>query len=125
MSDWKAQQVSAVKTKKGDGPETITLVRTPDVLATASAKVHANPKRPLLVGFAAETHDVATYAKQKLAKKRLDLIVANDVSRQGAGFGADTNHVSVFDASGEVLERQGGKREVAKAIWDLITARLS
>jgi phosphopantothenoylcysteine decarboxylase/phosphopantothenate--cysteine ligase len=125
VSDWKAQVVSAVKTKKGEGPETITLVRTPDVLATASAKVHGNPKRPLLVGFAAETHDVATYAREKLAKKRLDLIVANDVSKAGAGFGADTNQVTVFDASGEALRADGSKRDVAKAIWDLITARLS
>lgn len=125
VSDWKAQQVGALKTKKGDGPETITLVRTPDVLATASAKVHANPKRPLLVGFAAETHDVATYAKEKLARKRLDLIVANDVSQTGAGFGSDTNRISVFDGSGEVVRAEGSKREVAKSIWAVITGRLT
>lgn len=125
VSDWKAKEIGARKTKKGEGPETLTLVRTPDVLATASAKVHAAAKRPLLVGFAAETHDVETYAKEKLEKKRLDLIVANDVSRAGAGFGADTNEVVVFDRGGEVLRADGAKRDVARAVWGLIAARLA
>lgn len=124
VSDWKAEKVSAVKEKKGDGPQTITFVRTPDVLATASAKVHANTKRPLLVGFAAETNDVETYAKGKLEKKRLDLIVANDVSKAGAGFGTDTNAVIVFDRAGEALRSTGSKREVAKDLWSLLHPRL-
>ncbi len=124
VSDWKPASVSPLKTKKGEGPETVTLVRTPDVLATASAKVHANSRRPFLVGFAAETNDVAQYAKGKLEKKRLDLIVANDVSRRGVGFGTDSNEVTVFDAAGEVLAARGSKAEVAKAIFEVIVERL-
>ncbi|MBE2252122.1 MAG: bifunctional phosphopantothenoylcysteine decarboxylase/phosphopantothenate--cysteine ligase CoaBC [Myxococcus sp.] len=123
VSDWKAQTIGAVKAKKGDGPEQVTLVRTPDVLATASARVHGNATRPVLVGFAAETHEVEAYAREKLAKKRLDLIVANDVSAPGAGFGADTNRVVVFDAKGERLRAEGAKRDVAKSIWGAVLAR--
>ncbi|MGV3622991.1 MAG: bifunctional phosphopantothenoylcysteine decarboxylase/phosphopantothenate--cysteine ligase CoaBC [Archangium sp.] len=121
VSDWKPSVVSPQKTKKGDAPETLTLVRTPDVLLTASTKVHANAKRPLLIGFAAETHDVTNYAKQKLAKKKLDLIVANDVSAEGAGFGTETNSVNIIGAKRET-KAQGSKRQVASRLWDEIAA---
>ncbi|MDX2014342.1 MAG: bifunctional phosphopantothenoylcysteine decarboxylase/phosphopantothenate--cysteine ligase CoaBC [Myxococcaceae bacterium] len=124
VSDWKAQTVSALKTKKGDGPESLALVRTPDVLATASAKVHENDRRPLLVGFAAETNDVEAYARGKLERKRLDLVVANDVSAPGSGFGSDTNRVVVFGRDGEARRAEGPKREVARAIWDVVLGRL-
>jgi len=114
---------AVTKVKKGDGPETVRLVRTPDVLATASAKVHGNAKRPVLMGFAAETHDVEAYARGKLTKKRLDLIVANDVSQAGAGFGSDSNRVVVFDSAGERLRAEGSKRDVAKEIWGVVLER--
>lgn len=120
VSDWKPQAVSPQKTKKGAGPETLTLVRTPDVLMTASTKVQANAKRPLLVGFAAETHDVISYAQAKLTRKGLDLIVANDVSQAGAGFGTDTNTVTIIKADGTTQAAQGSKREVAARLWDVI-----
>ncbi len=125
VSDWKPANVSGKKTKKGEGPETLTLVRTPDVLLTASQLVHSQPKRPLLVGFAAETHDVVAYAKDKLAKKRLDLIVANDVTAVGAGFGSDTNTVTILGADGSSTAAQGSKRNVAAQLWDLVATRLS
>jgi phosphopantothenoylcysteine decarboxylase/phosphopantothenate--cysteine ligase len=124
VSDWKAAKASQVKEKKFDGVTTIELARTPDVLATASARVHANPRRPLLVGFAAETNDVARYAQGKLEKKRLDLIVANDVSKAGAGFGSDENEVIVFDAKGEVFATRGTKRAIAKQAMELIASRV-
>ncbi len=121
VSDWKPATIAAQKTKKGDGPETLTLVRTPDVLLTASNKVHANAKRPVLVGFAAETHDAVAYAEGKLAKKKLDLIVANDVTAAGAGFGADTNAVTIIGA-GVKKTVQGSKRQVASRLWDEVAA---
>ncbi|MFT3707982.1 MAG: bifunctional phosphopantothenoylcysteine decarboxylase/phosphopantothenate--cysteine ligase CoaBC [Archangium sp.] len=124
VSDWKPERVSAQKTKKGDAPESLTLIRTPDVLLTASLAVHAQPKRPLLVGFAAETNDVISYAKGKLEKKKLDFIVANDVSRPGSGFGTDTNAVSLIGADGSVVFVQGTKREVAARIWDAVAPRI-
>jgi phosphopantothenoylcysteine decarboxylase / phosphopantothenate---cysteine ligase len=123
VSDWKAEQVSPTKVKKSDGPETVRLVRTPDVLATASAKVHGSAKRPMLIGFAAETNDVETYARTKLTKKQLDLIVANDVSQAEVGFGSDSNRVVVFDRMGERLRAEGFKRDVAKEIWGVVLER--
>ena len=124
VSDWKPQNVSAQKGKKSDGPQTLTLVRTPDVLMTASTKVQANTKRPLLVGFAAETHDVIGYATGKLTRKGLDLIVANDVSAPGAGFAVDTNAVTFIGSDGATQTAQGTKREVAARLWDLVAARM-
>lgn len=124
VSDWKPQSTSTHKAKKTEGPQTLTLVRTPDVLMTASAKVQANAKRPVLVGFAAETHDVIGYAKGKLNRKGLDLIVANDVSAAGAGFAVDTNAVTIIGADGTTQTAQGTKREVAARLWDLLAPRM-
>lgn len=124
VSDWKAQAVSTHKTKKTDAPQSLALVRTPDVLMTASTKVQANGKRPLLVGFAAETHEVISYAKGKLTRKGLDLIVANDVSVPGAGFGGDSNVVTMIDSHGTTTAAQGTKREVAARMWDLVAKKL-
>lgn len=120
VSDWKPAEVAKEKAAKSSGPETLTLVRTPDVLASASAQVHGLPKRPVLVGFAAQTHDLEKYALEKLQKKRLDFIVANDVSAPGAGFGTDTNRVTVWSAAGAKAEAFGPKREVAARIWDIV-----
>jgi phosphopantothenoylcysteine decarboxylase/phosphopantothenate--cysteine ligase len=125
VSDWKPAEVSDKKTKKGEGPETVTLVRTPDVLMTASQVVHAQSKRPVLVGFAAETNDVVAYAKDKLTRKKLDLIVANDVSAAGSGFGTDTNVVTILGSDGSSTPAQGHKREVAGRLWDIVATRLS
>ncbi|MFZ5443207.1 MAG: bifunctional phosphopantothenoylcysteine decarboxylase/phosphopantothenate--cysteine ligase CoaBC [Myxococcota bacterium] len=124
VSDWKPSTVAERKTKKSEGPETVTLLRTPDVLLTASQLVHTQAKRPVLVGFAAETHDVVPYAREKLARKRLDLIVANDVSAAGAGFGVETNVVTILGADGSSTTAQGTKREVAGRLWDLVAARM-
>lgn len=125
VSDWRPQTVATEKAPKGEGPQTLTLVRTPDVLLQASQAVHALGKRPLLVGFAAQTHDVLAYAEQKRVAKRLDFIVANDVSKPGAGFGADSNQVTVLGPGGARSEAAGSKREVAAQIWELLRAHLS
>lgn len=118
VSDWKPATVATQKVKKSDGPQTLTLVRTPDVLATASESVHAHgARRPVLVGFAAETHDVVRYASQKLVAKRLDLVVANDVAAPGVGFGGNSNAVSVVSSAGVVLEARGTKDDVARQVW--------
>ena len=124
VSDWKPQTISTHKEKKTDAPQSVTLVRTPDVLMTASTKVQANTKRPVLVGFAAETHDVIASARGKLNRKGLDLIVANDLSAEGAGFGVDTNVVTFLGADGTTIAAQGTKREVAARMWDLVMKTL-
>ena len=121
VSDWRPESVAAQKMKKTDGPQTLTLVRTPDVLALASARVHAKTLRPKLVGFAAETERVLENAREKLTRKKLDFIVANDVSAPGAGFAGDANDVVVLDGAGTQRPIAGSKREVAAGIWDVIT----
>jgi phosphopantothenoylcysteine decarboxylase/phosphopantothenate--cysteine ligase len=121
VSDYRPASPSPIKKKKSEGEETITLVRTPDILATASSKVHTNQQRPVLVGFAAETHDLERYAREKLSKKRLDFIVANDVSTPGIGFGSDQNRVAVFDALGATWAVEGSKRDVAHRLWQIVT----
>ncbi len=120
VSDWKPQERSDQKVKKSEGPETLTLVRTPDVLAEASRRVADRARRPALVGFAAETQRVVEYARDKLERKGLDAIVANDVSAPGAGFGVDTNRVTVLTRHGLSRELAGTKREVARLVLELV-----
>jgi len=120
VSDFRPQVVSSVKVKKGEVPLELALERTPDVLLSASTRVHGRSRRPRLVGFAAETHDVLAYAKGKLDAKRLDFVVANDVSAPGAGFGSETNVVTVIGADGSQTALGGTKREVAAGLWALL-----
>ncbi|OJH36936.1 bifunctional phosphopantothenoylcysteine decarboxylase/phosphopantothenate--cysteine ligase CoaBC [Cystobacter ferrugineus] len=124
VSDWKPQTRAAHKVKKTEGPETLTLVRTPDVLAEASRRVAGRERRPALVGFAAETQRVVEYAREKLQRKGLDAIVANDVTAPGAGFGVDTNQVTVLTRDGGEHALSGTKREVARALLDLVRGYL-
>ncbi|NVJ23424.1 bifunctional phosphopantothenoylcysteine decarboxylase/phosphopantothenate--cysteine ligase CoaBC [Myxococcus sp. AM011] len=122
VSDWRPESRAAQKVKKGSvsGPETLKLVRTPDVLAEASKKVSGQARRPLLVGFAAETERVLEHAREKLERKGLDAIVANDVTAPGAGFGTDTNRVTVLTRAGSPRKLQGTKDAVARSILELL-----
>ena len=122
VSDWKPEAALPQKKKKGPGPESVVLVRTPDVLAETAAAVRAAGTRTVLVGFAAETEDVLANAKEKLQRKQLDFIVANDVREPGAGFAADTNRVVVLGARGQQVELGGTKRDVARGIWAAVLA---
>jgi phosphopantothenoylcysteine decarboxylase/phosphopantothenate--cysteine ligase len=117
VADQRPSEVSLQKVKKKDGEETVRLVRTPDVLAGLGARFAGAAGRPLLVGFAAETERVEENARDKLARKQLDLIVANEVSR---GFGSATNRVVVLGKDGGRAEIEGTKRAVADALWDHI-----
>ena len=91
VADYRAASAAEHKIKKTDDSDTLTLtlVKNPDIIADVAAL--PTDQRPLVVGFAAETQEVAHYAEDKLTRKRLDMIVANDVSRQGLGFGSDNN----------------------------------
>lgn len=97
VSDWRPESPNPTKGKKGqsDSKETLTLIRTPDILARLGAE-RTGP-RPLLVGFAAETGDPTAEAQRKLVHKRCDLVVGNDVRPPDAGFGADTNRVVLVE----------------------------
>ncbi|MBZ4409358.1 bifunctional phosphopantothenoylcysteine decarboxylase/phosphopantothenate--cysteine ligase CoaBC [Myxococcus sp. XM-1-1-1] len=122
VSDWRPETRAPQKVKKGSiaGPETLKLVRTPDVLAEASRKVAGQARRPVLVGFAAETERVVEHAREKLERKGLDAIVANDVTAPGAGFGTDTNRVTVLTRTGSPRELQGTKDAVARSLLELL-----
>jgi phosphopantothenoylcysteine decarboxylase/phosphopantothenate--cysteine ligase len=112
----------------------VRLVKNPDILgelagAQQRQDILGNSEQPkqrlVRVGFAAETNDIITYARSKLVKKRLDLLVANDVSRSDSGFGADTNKVLILSANGgmedlPVMPKTG----VAAAIWDRVVSLL-
>ena len=111
--------------KKKDGPETLELVRTPDILASLGARYASAAQRPLLVGFAAETERVEEHAREKLQRKNLDLIVANDVSGPAGSFGSGANRVVVLDRDGGRAELSGTKLSVAHGIWDRVRARLA
>lgn len=117
VSDYRPATVLPQKRKKSDSDEPLTLVRTPDVLAEASRKVSALARRPMVVGFAAETERVVEYALQKLVSKNLDAIVANDVSGSEGGFGSDKNAVTVLFRDGRRKELSGSKQKVAEALW--------
>jgi phosphopantothenoylcysteine decarboxylase/phosphopantothenate--cysteine ligase len=125
IADYAPRTVSAEKIKKTreGGGETLTveLVRTPDVLAEIA--VHAQRPR-VVVGFAAETHDVERYARGKLERKKLDMIAANQVGREGCGFESDDNALTVIDAETAHALGPGPKTALADALLDLIRARL-
>ncbi|HEX9401519.1 MAG TPA: bifunctional phosphopantothenoylcysteine decarboxylase/phosphopantothenate--cysteine ligase CoaBC [Anaeromyxobacter sp.] len=119
VSDYRPEQASASKLKKGEGSETLVLARTPDILAGLGARFAGRRDGPVLVGFAAETEEVITRAREKLKGKRCDLVVANKVGLPGAGFGGDSNRVALVSAT-ELAEIEGPKEKVAEAILDWI-----
>jgi len=120
VADYRPREPRSRKLKKGSATLTLELERNPDILAGLGARKGGR----ILVGFAAETHDLAGEARRKLAAKRLDLIVANDVTAPGAGFGGDTNVVRLIDAAGldETLPVLP-KEDVAGRILDWVAAR--
>jgi phosphopantothenoylcysteine decarboxylase/phosphopantothenate--cysteine ligase len=118
VADFRPKAVADDKLKKADGPPEVVLEPTPDILAGLGAA-----KRPgqVLVGFAAETRDLAANALDKLARKGADAIVANDVSAEGVGFAHETNAVTIHLADGSVVDvALTTKRDVARAVVDAI-----
>ena len=122
VADYRPQQVAAEKIKKSDAELVLQLVRNPDILW----ELGQQKKQQVLVGFAAETCNVATYAQGKLTKKNLDFIVANDVSAQDAGFAVDTNRVQLFFREGQHESYPlMSKRQLAEIIVDKLEAYLA
>ncbi|MDO8379836.1 bifunctional phosphopantothenoylcysteine decarboxylase/phosphopantothenate--cysteine ligase CoaBC [Phenylobacterium sp.] len=122
VSDWRPEVEAGAKMKKGAaGPPALKLVENPDILATL-ANGFRRPK--LVVGFAAETHDVETYAQAKLAKKGCDWIVANDVSIEGT-MGGDDNAVAIVTAQGIERWERTAKSQVARKLAARMAEELS
>jgi len=123
VADYRPRDPSPSKKKKADGPETLVLERTRDILATVGERLAGGERSPVLVGFAAETEDVVGNAREKLRRKRCDLVVANPVGEPGAGFGGDRNRVSIVGPS-RVEEVEGTKAAVADSILDRVVPLL-
>src|SRR5574341_386359 len=117
VSDYRLSKPSKSKLKKSETLHTLELVPNPDILKEIGAQKGAR----IVVGFAAETGDLLRQAERKLKEKNLDLIVANDVTWEGAGFSHDTNHVIMVDCYGEIEEVPlSPKRQVARRILDRV-----
>lgn len=116
-ADYRAREISPTKIKRTGDSLMIELVPNPDIAAALGARKHPGQT---LVGFAAETNNVIENAQGKLKRKSLDLIVANDVTRAGAGFDVDTNIVTLIDGEGMKELPMMTKREVADGILDRV-----
>jgi phosphopantothenoylcysteine decarboxylase/phosphopantothenate--cysteine ligase len=120
VADYTPEQgVAPAKLPKSDAPMQITLVRTIDILGELG-EARGGGARPVLVGFAAETGDPRPRARQKLARKQVDLIVANDVSREDAGVDVETNAAVLIDAHGEVETPVQPKSVLAATILERV-----
>src|ERR1051325_2237945 len=120
IADYRPAQRAKQKIKKSDEQITLTLERTPDVLSEVAA---ARANGMLVVGFAAETENVIANAKEKLQRKKLDAIVANDVTREGSGFDTATNAITIITNGNEAVELPLlSKREAADRILDVIVS---
>lgn len=118
-----AEGARSAKIRKSDGELALRLRRTPDVLAELGAR-RGDADRPVLVGFAAETGDAVEGARAKLVRKRVDLVVANDVTEPGAGFAGDTNVATLVSAAGAEPISRRSKRDLARVVLDWVDARL-
>lgn len=118
VADYRPRNVEEFKIKKSNAEFlNLELEKTPDILANVSNNRHDGL---LVVGFAAETNDVVELARSKMEKKNLDLVVANDITKEGAGFNADTNIATILikDSDQEIELQQMPKREMADRILD-------
>jgi len=121
VADYRPASRADQKIKKSSDSLTLELVRNPDILQEVGEWREARDSGPFIVGFAAETADVERHALDKLARKKCDLIVANNVSEAGAGFGTETNIVSVYGRGGFVEHLpQMTKRAVAERLLDIV-----
>ena len=122
VADFRPREAAPSKLKKEGGPPGLELVPTPDILAELG-EVKGDR---ILVGFAAETEEVEEAGRTKLVAKRLDLLVANEVGREGTGFGSEENHAAILSRAGDDEPlREWTKAELAAAICDRLSKMLS
>jgi phosphopantothenoylcysteine decarboxylase / phosphopantothenate---cysteine ligase len=116
VADYRPRNIADAKIKKANQDFlTLELEKTPDILSNVSANRHNDL---LVVGFAAETNDVTAYAKSKLKKKNLDMVIANDITKKGAGFNSDTNIATIISRDNEIELPLMSKRDLADKILD-------
>lgn len=120
VADYRPQSVAGQKIKKSADVLTLELVKNPDIVASVAAR----SPRPFVLGFAAETERVLEHARDKLARKRLDMIACNDVARADIGFQSDDNALTVLWAEGERVLEKAAKAVIARQLVELVAARL-
>ena len=124
VSDYRVKEPATQKMKKTDDEDeiTLTLVKNPDILKQLGS---LKKEGQTVIGFAAETHQVIEFAKQKLVKKNADFIIANDVSDQSIGFGSEMHQVTILSKNGEeILLPKVSKHLLAKEIWNHLVPNL-
>jgi phosphopantothenoylcysteine decarboxylase/phosphopantothenate--cysteine ligase len=122
VADFRPEITAETKIKKDDGPPALRLVATPDILG----ELGSSERRPVLVGFAAETQDVERQGREKLRRKQVDLLIANEVGREGTGFGSDTDRAAIIASDGEDEPlRVWTKAELAAEICDRLAKLLT
>lgn len=123
VADYRVDDPAAEKKKRNGDGMTLNLVENPDIIALAGA---AKANGQVVVGFAAETHDLIEHAKAKLVKKNLDLIVANEVGTDDSGFGAETTRACIIDATSDVQNPELlTKNELARNLFDRVAQALT
>ena len=121
VADYRVQNQASQKIKKDNEQLVLTMVENPDIIASVAQLEN----KPLCVGFAAETENLAEYAEQKLKRKGLDMICANDVSRADIGFDAEQNHITVFTKEGQPMTLETAPKPViAKKLMRIIAEQL-
>jgi phosphopantothenoylcysteine decarboxylase/phosphopantothenate--cysteine ligase len=122
VADFRPKDAAPGKLKKEEGPPLLELVPTPDILAELGGVKGDR----VLVGFAAETADVEAAGRAKLVAKGLELLVANEVGREGTGFGSESNHAAILSRTGDDEPlREWTKAELAAAVCDRLSKMLS
>lgn len=121
VADYRPARVADQKIKKSADALSIELVRNPDIVATVAAR----RDRPFVLGFAAETERLQAHARDKLLRKKLDMIACNDVARRDIGFQSDDNALAVLWEGGEQVLEKASKAQIARQLVALLAARLA
>ena len=121
VADYRPAAIAVQKIKKSGDEICLTLIKNPDIVAT----IASHPQRPYTVGFAAETEKLLEHARGKLERKKLDMIIANDVAQQGIGFNSDDNAVTVVTRHSEQQLQLASKTQLARQLISLIAVQLS
>ena len=126
VANYRPEQVATQKIAHEDQAWSVRLVPTVDILADVAAwRSREGRTSPLLVGFAAETHDVVARAKAKRERKGIDVIIANDVSQPDAGFDVDVNAVTILGAADDEHVPRASKGAIASVLADRLARWLS
>jgi phosphopantothenoylcysteine decarboxylase/phosphopantothenate--cysteine ligase len=122
VADYRPAQIATQKIKKGDADMlTLTLVKNPDIVASIAA---LTPK-PFTIGFAAESENLLEYARSKLERKNLDLVVANNISDSSIGFNSDDNAVTIVEKTNATEISQRSKQQLARELIALFAQKIA